>query len=90
MRGVTGSGLPQGRWSKVVEKYDQEVQNPEPTIGPPGTRSQIVTYYTREGTLVAYVHQYLRPDGTLGGSGRPKPKVLIEEGIYYWTRSRYD
>ena len=33
---------------------------------------------------VARVHQYLRTDGTLGGSGRrPDPKRLYEDGVLY-------
>jgi len=44
---------------------------------PPGTRSQIVRYFRRSDDLmVAIVHQYLRPDGTLGASGLPDPKWL--------------
>jgi hypothetical protein len=42
---------------------------------PPGTRTQRV-YYMQGQTLVAIVHQYLRPDGKLGGSGLPDPKWL--------------
>jgi hypothetical protein len=42
----------------------------------PGTLSQMVWYFGAEGR-VALVHQYLRPDGTLGASGRPDPKRLI-------------
>lgn len=44
---------------------------------PPGTRSQYVVYYNQDGSPVAGVHQYLLPDGTLGGSGRPDPKVIF-------------
>src|SRR5688500_3817542 len=43
------------------------------------TRSQEVSYLDADGNEVARVHQYLRPDGTLGGSGRPDPKRLLEE-----------
>jgi hypothetical protein len=46
------------------------------------TSSQLVSY--RDGALeVARLHQYLRPDGTLGGSGRPDPKYLLYEGVLY-------
>jgi len=40
------------------------------------TRSQIVFYYDLDNNLLAVVHQYLRPDGTLGASGLPDPKWL--------------
>lgn len=48
------------------------------------TRSQIVAYFER-GEKVALVHQYLRPDGTLGASGRPDPKRLLLNGVLYVT-----
>jgi len=48
---------------------------------PPGTRSQIIYYYDAEGEPVAVVHQYLRPDGSLGASGRPDPKQLLIDGV---------
>jgi len=47
------------------------------------TRSQEVFYFDAEDLEVARVHQYLRPDGTLGGSGRPDPKRLLHEGTLY-------
>ena len=47
------------------------------------TRSQIVAYTDMAGLIVARVHQYLRPDGTLGASGRPDPKFLLYEGTVY-------
>lgn len=48
------------------------------------TLSQMVSYRDRSGREVARVHQYLRPDGSLGASGRPDPKRLFHEGILYW------
>ena len=39
------------------------------------TCSQMVAYL-EQGQLVTIVHQYLQPDGTLGGSGQPDPKWL--------------
>jgi hypothetical protein len=48
-----------------------------PQPDPYCTRSQIFFYYDLQGELVAVVHQYLRPDGSLGGKGRPDPKRLI-------------
>lgn len=41
------------------------------------TRSQMVSYIDRNGREVARVHQYLRPDGTLGASGKPDPKRIL-------------
>jgi len=52
---------------------------------PPCTRSQILAYFDLSGVKVALVHQYLRPDGSLGASGRPDPKKLLLNGILYVT-----
>jgi hypothetical protein len=51
---------------------------------PPGTLSQMVWYYDKSLRRVALVHQYLRPDGSLGGSGRPDPKrLLLDDEILF-------
>lgn len=47
------------------------------------TRSQMISYRDPDGNEVARVHQYLRTDGTLGASGRPDPKRLLDGGILY-------
>lgn len=47
------------------------------------TRSQYLIYSNNAGQKVAGVHQYLRPDGTLGASGRPDPKELLIDGTLY-------
>ena len=53
---------------------------------PPCTQSQIIAYLDTKGRKVAIVHQYLRKDGSLGGSGKPDPKKLFHEGILYVSR----
>jgi hypothetical protein len=50
---------------------------------PPGTKSQVIAYLSPDGKQVAVVHRYLRPDGTLGGSGKPDPKKLFHENTLY-------
>lgn len=50
---------------------------------PPGTKSQIVAYVDEHGKQAALVHQYLKPDGTLGASGKPDPKKVFRNGIVY-------
>ena len=59
-----------------------------PTGEPVCTRSQIVTYLDQQGRKVTIVHQYLRPDGTLGAGGRPDPKWLLVRNFVYAVRSR--
>jgi hypothetical protein len=57
-------------------KRDSHPATPPPNE-PICTHSQIVYYYTEAGSPLAIVHQYLRPDGTIGGSGLPDPKRLF-------------
>ncbi len=50
---------------------------------PEGTVSDFVRCFLN-GYWVVEVHQYIRPDGTIGGAGRrPDPKRLREDGIMY-------
>jgi hypothetical protein len=71
-----------GYWQRTqsgeLPSFVMENRHPEnPPAGEPFcTHSQIVYYYTKRRELVAIVHQYVRPDGTLGGSGKPDPKWL--------------
>lgn len=51
------------------------------------TYSQLIEYYTLTGTKVAVVHQYLRPDGTIGASGVPDPKMVLDRGVVYMAAS---
>ncbi len=50
---------------------------------PVGTKSQMVVYLDSNDDQIALVHQYVRPDGTLGGSGRPDPKKVLKEVVLY-------
>lgn len=56
-------------------------RHPDIPFEPDCTRSQYVVYYDSDGRFVAGVHQYLRPDGSIGGRGRrPDPKRLVVAG----------
>lgn len=46
------------------------------------TRSQMVAYVV-ETMELARAHRYLRPDGSLGASGRPDPKLVFKDGALY-------
>lgn len=47
------------------------------------TRSQMVSYRDASNSEIARVHQYVRTDGTLGASGKPDPKRLLQDGVLY-------
>ena len=50
---------------------------------PRGTKSQVIAYINSNGEQIALVHQYLKRDGTLGGSGMPDPKELLQGEVLY-------
>jgi hypothetical protein len=52
------------------------------------TLSQTVEYWDKFGNRIARVHQYRKPDGSLGGSGRPDPKAVFHEGVLYMLDMR--
>lgn len=54
------------------------------------TQSQYITYVNESGEKIAGVHQYLRPDGTLGLSGKPDPKEVLIEGVLYIIETKVD
>ena len=65
--------------------------HPEPSpVGHPScTRSQFVLFVDGE-TLVAAAHLYLLPDGSLGGSGKPDPRVVVTDDgrVLQWRPNR--
>ena len=64
-----------GELSKTISRNSHLAHPPEGI--PYCTNSQIIYYYEQGNILLAVAHQYLLPDGTLGGSGKPDPKRLI-------------
>ena len=77
----------QGGELRTVIKRNSHPE-PPPKREPMCTRSQFIVYYTQQGEAIAGVHQYLRPDGTLGGSGRPDPKRLVLGNEILYARSK--
>lgn len=66
-------------------------EHPAPGVmrEPPGTVSHMLLYFEAEDTLVAKVHEYLRPDGTRGASGLRDPQWLrIGDSVYKQRRVR--
>jgi hypothetical protein len=84
-----------GFWEKVqrgelTERVIRDrVPNPPPKHEPRGTRSQYIAYLDADGDEVARVHQYVRPDGVPGSSGRPDPKMVIAAGVAYYCEMDY-
>lgn len=70
-----------GELSSVVIRYSHPA--PEAANQPFCTQSQEVSYRDQTNEEIARVHQYLRPDQTLGGSRLPDPKRLLGDGVVY-------
>jgi len=71
-----------GELNKRIWGYDNHLKRRQRQIlgEPLCTRSQIVLYYGLSGEPLALVHQYLRRNGELGGSGKPDPKRIFVSG----------
>jgi hypothetical protein len=52
---------------------------PDSNTEPPGTESQMISIRQPDGFEVARVHAYIRPDKSLGASGKPDPKIVYDE-----------
>jgi len=63
---------------QLVPKYlrNDHLQEPQRKGEPYCTRSQMIRYLDSSGQWVLEVFQYLRPDKTIGGGGKPDPKRL--------------
>src|ERR1022692_4504349 len=76
-------GYPARRASLKVRRVYDEPASPM-SKQEPGTRSIVDSYYDDDDRKVMTLHYFLKPDGTLGGSGRPDPKELMVDGIMYY------
>jgi hypothetical protein len=79
---------------QLIPRYlhDGQLKEPEKRKYPEpyGTRSQTIRYYDSNRQWVVVVHQYLRPDGTLGASGKQDPKRLrIGNTIFIFERQSH-
>jgi len=63
------------RCTQRVYVYDELA--PAAANEPPGTLSQVYDLYDRSGVLLATLHEYKRPDGTIGASGMKDPYFLL-------------
>jgi hypothetical protein len=68
-----------GEFSERVQRSDEISPRKRRKLSMPhGSLSQIVAYCLPDGTQVALVHQYVRPDGRV--RGKPDPKYLLIDG----------
>ena len=72
--------LQEGEFTSIVL---QSRAAPATAGEPAGTLSQMVSYRDSESYEIARVHQYVRPDRSIGAKGRPDPKRLFLDGVLY-------
>jgi hypothetical protein len=80
-----GNYWDRARYGDLWQRLEEEGHPNPPRSGDPYcTWSQILTYRGDDARQIARVHQYKRPDGTIGGTaGKPDPKELLEGGVVY-------
>jgi hypothetical protein len=63
---------------RLTLKYlrNDHLKEPETKGEPYCTRGQMIRYVDNDGRWAVEVFQYLRPDKTIGGGGKPDPKRL--------------
>lgn len=73
------------RSGELRQVLSREGHPAPPTSGQPFcTRSQILSFFDADDDKIVVLHQYKRPDGSIGGSGQPDPKrLLIGRTIYF-------
>jgi len=52
---------------------------PDAPKEPIGTESQMISIRRGDGFEVARAHAYIRPDKTIGASGKPDPKIVYDQ-----------
>ena len=77
--------IKRGLLQKIVLKKTL-LQNPTQKGEPEGTYSEVILYKDQGADFFAIVHQYSRPDGSIGASGKPDPKRLRIQGKIYAVR----
>jgi len=75
--------IKEGKLVKVMLR-DKVIKSPKKFQGPRGTRTQYIRYTDKNGRILVEIHQYLRPNGTLGASRKQDPKKL-RVGNLFWV-----
>ncbi len=71
-------------WERTIAgEFDAVVLSrgaPSSPSEPPGTESQMISIRRKtDRAEVARVHAYIRPDNSIGGHGKPDPKIVLDE-----------
>jgi len=72
-----------GEFVEVIKEFHPDTIYPEVIQRHPGACSVTTHYVDQQGTLIAELHYYRLPDGSVIPGHRPDPKLLFEDGVLY-------
>lgn len=72
-----------GEFTEVVTEWHPDTTYPEVIARHPGAKSVTTHYFDRSGTMIAELHYFRMPDGSVIPGKRPDPKLLFEDGVMY-------
>jgi hypothetical protein len=72
-----------GEFTEVVTEFHPNTRYPEVLQRHPGAASVTTQYIDKNGSMVAEVHYFRMPDGSVIPDKRPDPKLLFEDGNLY-------
>jgi hypothetical protein len=82
-RGEYWKRMQNNEFKEVVTEYHPQTAYPEVIARHPGAQSVTTQYLTADGALVAELHYFRMPDGSVIPGKRPDPKLLFEDGVLY-------
>jgi hypothetical protein len=77
-----------GEFTEVITEYHPTTAYPEVIERHPGAKSVTTHYLDENGLLIAELHYFRMPDGTVIPDKRPDPKLLRENGVLYHQEKR--
>ncbi len=72
-----------GEFQEIVKRYHPDTAYPEVIQRHPGARSVTTHYLDQQGNMIAELHYYQMPDGSVIPGHKPDPKLLFEDGVLY-------
>ncbi len=87
-RGKYWERMQAGEFTEVIVSFHPETMYPEVAQRHPGARSVTTHYIDKSGQLVAELHYFRMPDGSVIPNKRPDPKLLFEDGVLYHREKR--
>ena len=75
--------MQQGEFIEKIVDFHPNTSYPEVIQRHPGAQSVTTHYLDHNGNLIAELHYFRMPDGSVIPDKRPDPKLLREDGVQY-------